>query len=850
MDNLQTFQVVPSIPPSLSFLEILSRNMWWCWWQDAIDLFRRIDPRLWLQSGQNPIHFLTLIPQKRFEELAHDDSFLANQSRVKDDFEKLVLTSSDRSKSPFGKDGVIAYLSMEFGIHESLPLFAGGLGILAGDHLKAASNLGIPIVGVGLLFREGYFRQYLDQDGWQQETYPETDIYKLPVERAHDTSGNEVRIQLSVGDETLHACVWKMDIGRIPLYLLDTNVPQNSPEFRYITARLYAGDPKMRLAQEVLLGIGGIRALAAMNIQPIVCHLNEGHCAFAGIERLAQIMDQYKIDLNTAREIIPRTTVFTTHTPVSAGHDEFPVSMVHPYLKSFETKLERNVEKILSWGQPVGIGPDEPVSMFILGLHMAQHCNGVSKLHGAVARRMWSHVWPERPEDEVPINHVTNGVHILSFLSDENTRLFERYLGPEWHRSPWRPELISRIDEIYDEELWQVHEMQRSRLTAYCRLKMSEQYGRRNAPKATMEEVGSVLDQNVLTIAFARRFTPYKRASLLLRDPERLEAIIRSESQPVQFIFAGKAHPKDNEGKEYIRQLIHFAQRFELHKRFIFLEDYDSNIARHLVQGADVWLNTPRRPREACGTSGMKAAINGVLNVSILDGWWSEGYSNKTGWRIGNGEEYDDHNYQDDVESQALYNVLENDIIPCFYDRKEGMAPGKWIEMMKASMKMAMQSFSSQRMAGEYEKRFYLPAAERFHALIANNAQEANTLYKQRKRLKEHWKQICIQKPVRDATGPFRVGDSFDVTVDVFLGKLKPEEVEVEVYFGPLKSLENLAASHTQKMKVNKQIDAGNYQYFCHIICSMAGRYGFTARVTPQGDDWIRFSPGLIAWAS
>jgi len=849
MSHLQTFQVLPYIPKPLAFLEELSRNLWWSWQHDAQELFRRIDPGLWEEAGRNPILFLTYIDQKRLEDLASDDSFLAHLLRVKERFESQVLAPVDRSDTPFGQTGTIGYFSMEFGIHESLPIFAGGLGILAGDHFKAASDLAIPLVGVGLLYRKGYFHQFLNQDGWQQEAYPETDIFHLPVTRARDQSGNEIKVSISGPDGDIHAVVWKIMVGRVPLYLLDANIAENPAEIRDITATLYPGEGQTRLAQEVLLGIGGMRALAAMGIRLTVCHLNEGHSAFSGIERVAQIIEVHGVDLKAAWEILPRTTVFTTHTPVAAGHEEFPVEQVKPYLNSFEDRLGTKVDNIITWGLPDKADPTGPFSMFVLGLHMAQHCNGVSELHGVTARRMWSHVWPGRPEAEIPISHVTNGVHVPSWISRENALLFERYLGPDWSLRPWNPDLIKRIDEIYDEELWRAHEMSRSRLISTCRKFMKKQYERRNAPKAMVAEVESVLDQDVLTIGFARRFATYKRADLLLKDPDRLEALVNSETYPVQLIFAGKAHPKDDEGKELIQRLIQFARRSSVRHRVIFIENYDPHLARHLLQGADVWLNTPRRPFEACGTSGMKAALNGVLNVSTLDGWWAEGYSEEVGWRIGSGEEFSDHEYQDAVESQALYNVLENDVIPCFYDRKNGDHPLKWLEMMKASMKMAMMSFCSHRMVDEYEKRFYLPVANRMKTLLANDAVEARTQSVQYQRLRSLWESISIEPPTRDAAGPFRVGETFQATSVVHLGEIHPEEVEVQIYYGPLKGVDALGVGQKEIMTVQEDRENGEYLYACTLTFQEAGRYGFTARVVPRGDERIRFAPGFITWA-
>jgi glycogen phosphorylase len=849
MNRIQTYQIYPTIPHSISFLEILSRNLWWCWKPDAIDLFRRIDPKLWESSGRNPIVLFANVSQKRLKELAKDDSFLAHLHRVKSWFEKRVAYSVDAGSTPYGQEGAIAYFSMEFGLHESIPFFAGGLGILAGDHLKAASNMALPLVGVGLLYRNGYFRQFLDADGLQQETYPETELYQLPVERARDPNGAEINISVSGPEGRIHAGVWRIRVGRIPLYLLDTNLPENPPEIRGITARLYAAETRIRLAQEVLLGIGGLRALAALGIFPRVCHMNEGHSVFSGLERLAQLRERYHLDLKTALEIVPRVTVFTTHTPVSAGHEVFPVDMVKPYISSFQDRLGVTESEILSWGQPACAGPEEPFSMFLLGLRLAQNCNGVSQLHGKVARRMWAHVWPEVPEEEIPISHVTNGIHISSWISPEIAMLFERHLGPDWYMGSRKSENADRIAEIYDDELWRAHEMNRGHLIRLCREMLARQYQRRNAPQSVLTQVESVLEQDVLTIAFARRFATYKRASLLFQDPCRLKAIVNSSTHPVQFIFAGKAHPKDTEGKALIKRVIEFAREPELRQRIVFIEDYDMRLARHLVQGADVWLNTPRRPFEACGTSGMKAAANGVLNLSVLDGWWCEGWTEDRGWRIGSDTECADPNYGDVVDSQSLYNILENEVIPCFYDHRAGGMPARWIRMIKESMKMAMQDYCSLRMVGEYEQRFYLPIARRFQELTENNGALAKNLSIQNDRIHALWKDIRIDLPVQDRKGPYRVGETFHVTAGVHLGQLRPDEVDVELYTGHMRSVDSLDAIHTEPMIIHESLEKGFFRYACSVTCSVSGRYGFTVRITPHGDEKLKFTPGLISWS-
>jgi len=849
MKHLQPFQVFPTIPAPISFLNDLSRNLWWSWHHDAKELFRRIDPKLWRESGQNPIVFSTLVPASRLNELTLDEGFLAHQKRVRELYEKDVLSKPINADSPFGPNETIAYFSMEFGIHESLPLFAGGLGVLAGDHLKAASDLMVPITGVSLLYRNGYFRQYLNLDGMQQEEYPETDLYTFPIERALDVKGKELYISIPGPNGEMRAQVWKIMIGRIPLLLLDTNLPDNSPEIRGITASLYPAEQNKRLAQEVLLGIGGMQALSSMGIFPSVVHMNEGHSAFSSFERLAQIIARFNIDFKTALEIGPRTSVFTTHTPVVAGHDVFPADIVKPYIAPLKEKLGISEKEILSWGQPFWENAAGQFSMFVLGLRMSQFCNGVSQLHGSVARKMWAHIWPERPVDEIPITHVTNGAHVPTWMSYELSLLFDRFLGPGWSQHPWNPPVMNRIDGIYDEELWRIHEMNRSRLIRTCRELMIKQYERRNTPTTIMSDIESVLDQDALTIVFARRFATYKRSHLLFMDPDRLESILTSTAYPVQIIFAGKAHPKDQEGKDLIKKIIQFAKRPSIRHRLIFLEDYDISIARMLVQGADVWLNTPRRPFEACGTSGIKAAINGAINVSILDGWWCEGYSEERGWKIGKGEEFFDPDYQDAVESQALYNVLSEEVIPCFYDRKNGDAPRLWVAKMKASMKMALQHFCSHVMVSKYNNHFYIPSAKRLPALISDNLAEAKALTIQRERLGSLWKFIKMAPPVRKKTGPFRVGDTFDVTSEVFLGEINPEEVEVQLYFGRMKSVDSLTTGSYVPMKVQQDLGNGRYVYGCDLECNVSGRFGFTARATPKGDDWIKNTPELLTWA-
>ncbi|MBC8441266.1 MAG: alpha-glucan family phosphorylase [Deltaproteobacteria bacterium] len=850
MEKMQIYKVYPSIPEPLSFLDDLARNLWWCWNHEANDLFQRIHPVQWEKIGKNPVAFLSHISQRRFNELSKDESFLVHLGRVKTKFEKMFSNVSQIKELDLGAKETIAYFSMEFGLHESLPFFAGGLGILAGDHLKASSTLGIPLTGLGLFFREGYFRQFLDHNGWQQETYPINDVFELPVQRVKDDTGFDIKIQIPGPEGKIFACVWQLKIGKIKLFFLDTNLPENPKIIRDITSRLYASHGKIRVAQEILLGIGGIKALSAMEIFPNICHMNEGHCAFAGLERISIIMDKYNLDFKSAVQLCKRSSVFTTHTPVAAGHDEFPKELIRPYVQSYAEKFGISDDELLSFGEPYGIKDTGKFSMFIFGANFSGYINGVSRRHGQVARRMWQSLWPGRHVEEIPISHITNGVHICSYLSRHKNSLFERYLPSQWTNCLSNPELVSRIDHIEDEDLWHVHEMDRANLIRKCRQLLLKQYERRNAPRNVLDEVASVLDSGVLTICFARRFATYKRAGLLLKDIPRLTRLITDEKNPIQLVFAGKAHPNDNEGKDIIKKIVEFARVHDVRHRVVFLENYDINIARYMVQGCDIWLNTPRSPNEACGTSGMKASTNGGLNLSILDGWWCEGFKANRGWSIGNGDVYDDNEYQDEVESQALFNVLENEVIPKFYDKKRGNPPVKWIKMMKEAMKMAILDFSSDRMVREYSTRFYIPAARNFKLLTDESARKTKELALTQSRLTSLWNGIRLSKPEVTTGIDFIVGDTFRITLKVFLGELTPEEVEVQIYHGKIRSSDHLEGSRAETMWLQETTAEGTHIYACTITCSDSGRFGYTARVIPKGDEVLKNTPGLITWAN
>lgn len=845
MKNVCLYNVSPAIPEKLQFLETLSRNLWWCWDADATDLFRRMNPHTWKEVGYNPIKLLAAIPQSKLEELAENNAFISHMKDVEANFNKCCM--DDRSE-PGAQ--TIAYFSLEYGIHETIRIYSGGLGALAGDHLKAASDTKVPLVAVGLMYRQGYFEQYLNSDGMQQERYPETEVQSLPLDKITDDDGNDIIISVPLPEGMLKATIWRLNLGRVPLFLLDTNIHENGQEFRHITSQLYGGDRLNRLRQELLLGVGGFRALLALGYDPSVCHMNEGHAAFLSIARAEYLIKKKGLTEEQALELMPHCSVFTTHTPVPAGNETFEPKLLRPHLKVIEQETGLSADNFINMAQAPGSSQDAEVSMTVLGMRMAKYVNGVSKLHGEVAREMWAYLWPNLSQDEIPVGHITNGVHIPTWLSSQNSDLFDRYIGPMWRNHPGSQSTLDRIRQIPDDELWRTHELGRSRLIRAARNHAANQHIARNASRLEIAHAKLILDPDALTVGFARRFATYKRGDLLLRDEERFKAMLTNEEHPIQFIFAGKAHPADVGGKALIQRIVKFARDNDVRRKIVFLENYNIGLARYLVQGVDVWLNTPRRPMEASGTSGMKVAANGGINASILDGWWPEGYTPDTGWAIGDEEPFTDTDYQDTTESQALYNLLENKIIPTFYDRENGEMPSRWLEMMKGSICMGFRTFTSHRMVAQYNERYYINAIKSYSELLADNAKKSEELVKQHKRLQENWHAISVSQPTYNIDlGKLHVGDTFNISTDVHLGNLKPEEVDVELYYGPVNSELKITASKVLLIKNGKDLGDGNFRYNHKLACERTGRYAFTTRVTPNGNNWNHIMPGFITWA-
>jgi glycogen phosphorylase len=849
--NIRTFQVFPDVPEPLQALLALSRNLWWVWNPDAVELFRRLDRQLWEEVYHNPVKLLGSIEQSKLANAARDEGYLAHLQRVNNAFQAHLKGKGWFAEAHGDKSKLkIAYFSAEFGLHESLPIYSGGLGILAGDHLKSASELGLPLTAIGLMYRNGYFQQYLSADGWQQEAYPELDFYNLPIEPCRYADGSQVRVRVDLPENAVFCNVWRASVGRIALYLLDTNLPENAPADRDITARLYGSGNELRIKQEIVLGIGGMRALGALNIEPTVFHMNEGHSAFLALERIRVLLDKYpNLTFDEARQMVMASNVFTTHTPVPAGIDFFAPEVMLKYFKAMIPPLKLDDEGFLALGREDVTNKKQGFSMAVLAIRLADHINGVSALHGDVSRKMWHNLWPQVPPDEVPIRHITNGIHVRTWLSPDIQFTLDRYLREGWMNKPADWSVWNDVQQVPDEELWRAHERCRERLVGWARHTLREQLTKRGGSYDDLNAAEQVLDPEALTIGFARRFATYKRGALLLRDIPRLKRLIEDAKHPIQFVFAGKAHPADHEGKELIKAIVNFARDPAVRRRIVFIENYDINVARYLVQGVDVWLNTPRRPYEASGTSGMKAACNGVLNCSILDGWWVEGYNPDVGWAIGRGESYSDAGYQDHVESQALYDLLERQIIPLFYDRGVDNVPREWIGRMKQCMWKLTPVFNTNRMVRNYAEMFYIPALDRGQVLAADGLSRAIQLARTKDLLRHRWGGIRIVGVHTSGNGHFKVGEQMQVEAMVDMPGVDPGDVTVQLYAGPINSRGEIEQPQALSMNHAKALAPERHLFIGRLDCRNSGRQGFAIRILPGTADLATpFEPGLIIW--
>ncbi len=846
--KIRSFNVLPNLPESLKALDELSTNMWFTWNWDAIMMFVDIDDYLWHRSHRNPKWILGTVSPERLETLSRDEAFLGRVRDIKARFDAYLAdkgTWFNQNHDPRENDMLVAYFSMEYGIGEGLPIYSGGLGMLSGDHLKSASDLGIPLVGVGLLYRKGYVQQVLNRDSWQVERYPENDWYNMPVRIVSDAKGEPLRIDVQLDGETVKVGIWKVPVGRNFLVLLDTNLPENSPQSRTITEQLYGGDRENRIRQEVILGVGGPRALRAMGLNPTVYHVNEGHSAFLLFERIRQLMSDRNLTFREAKEAVWASSAFTTHTPVMAGNEYFDFELVRKYMEPYCRQMGLSMAEFLE------IGKEEPSSMgfcmTVVALRLCAFLNAVSLLHRDTSREMWQKIWPQLPCYEIPIEGITNGVHTSSWISHELHKLFQRHLKGEHggevslENCDW-----SKLDGIDDKDIWETHLIRKQKLVKLVRDRLKRQYQRLGSDRTVLEELGQALNPEYLTIGFARRFATYKRATLFMRNLERLAEIVVNEKMPVQFVVAGKAHPADTHGKEYIKAVARLTMDKRFKNRVIFVEDYNMNVARYMVQGVDVWLNNPIRPLEASGTSGMKAAANGVLNLSVLDGWWVEGFSPEVGWSIGTTERYNSEEERDYVESEAIYDLLQRIVAPLYYDRGDDGIPHNWVRMMKASIRKLAPRFNTNRMVKEYYDRFYVPA-HRAAASLSDGGRLAG-LAAWRRRVEENWPKVRVAlddfKPEMEIHSCTKV----PVRARVWLGDLTPEDVDVQLYVGIAEGEAVFKQGEGTSMRLETG-SGGVHSFSGEAAAFGSGRHDLAVRVVPRHPDLVNpFMPPLMKW--
>ncbi len=847
--------VNPQLPKRIEKLSVIANNLWWSWNTEFLRLFQRIDGDLWEVSNKNPIKFLKHVSQERLEDVAKDVTFLKEYDKVVEEFEGYINSKNTwfNKMYPEEKGDLIAYFSAEYGLDQTIPIYSGGLGILSGDHLKSASDLGIPLVAVGLLYKNGYFNQKIDGNGNQQTEYNDIDLYDLPINPVKDETGEDLIIFVKFPKRRLYLKVWSINVGRVKLYLLDSDIEKNNPEDRDVTLRLYGGDQEMRIRQEIVLGQAGVELLTKyLKLNPTVYHMNEGHSAFLTLELMKNIIKEKEVSFEVAKDITSSKTVFTTHTPVPAGNDIFPLDLVEKYFKDFWPRLGLTREEFLRLGMKPGKDLDNGFNMGILALKIAGKKNGVSKLHGAVSRELFGDVWPNIAANEAPIGYVTNGIHTCSWLAPRMKELFNKYLIPYWQDNMHKDQVWEKIRNVPDEKIWQIHNDRKVKLLRLVKDNTYERLRRSGYSYEDINEIISKLNPNALTIGFARRFATYKRATLIFKDLERITQIINNSERPVQLIFAGKAHPADKEGQDLIRYIHQISMMPQFKGKIFLLENYNIAMSRYLVSGVDVWLNNPRRPMEASGTSGQKASVNGVINFSVLDGWWAEGYTQNNGWTIGTNQEYESYEAQDQADSQSLYRTLEEKIIPTFYDRDKNGMPTKWIELMKNSIITTGGKYSTSRMLVDYTKDYYMPLCKltkKYYQDIDNVA-AFNTW---KKDLYTNWKDVKISQTENDVDNiTIDAGNKIEVGCEVELPNIDVNNVSVEVYYGKILEngiVENVSITPMQLTEEDEE--ARKYYYTAKIELTTGGNYGYTFRVMPKHEMILEpANLDLIKWVT
>ena len=824
------------LPKRISKLSEISNNLWWSWNTEFLRLFKIIDVDVWYASNKNPVKFLKAVPQEKLEEASKNLEFLREYDKVVENFEDYMESKNTwfSKEYPNNREDLIAYFSAEYGLDQILPIYSGGLGILSGDHLKSASDLGIPLVAVGLLYKHGYFNQKISAYGMQESEYYDLDMYNLPLTTVKDEQGEDLIINVKFPKRRVYLKTWQINVGRVKLYLLDSDVEQNSPEDRRITSTLYGGDQEMRIQQEIILGMGGTHFLRQLGLKPTVYHMNEGHSAFLNLEIIKDIINDKEVSFEVARDIASSKTVFTTHTPVPAGNDIFPISLVEKYFKEFWPRLGLSREEFLKLGMKPGETLEPGFNMGILALKIAGKKNGVSKLHGAVSRELFGDVWPDIAADESPITYVTNGVHTCSWLSPSMKELYNKYFTPYWQDTMHQDNIWEKVKNIPDEKLWKAHVQRKEKLMLVVKENVTRRLKRNGMGYEEINEITSKLNPNALIIGFARRFATYKRATLIFRDLERITQILNDKDRPVQLIFAGKAHPADKQGQDLIKYIHEVSMMPQFKGKIFLLENYNIEISRYLVSGVDVWLNTPRRPMEASGTSGQKAAANGVINFSVIDGWWAEGYNGKNGWPIGINEDYPSYEIQDIADSNSIYDTLEKQIIPTYYEKdKNGISP-KWLNIMKETIATNGGRYSTSRMLVDYTNKLYMPLCN----LNKKYYQDLNqvTAYNSWKQdLISNWKDIRItqENNINDIT--LDAGTKIDVRCQVQLPNVSPESIQVEAYIGKIKQNGTFEKVSATPMTIEyMDLENKTYTYYTEIEFPTGGNYGYTFRIMPK----------------
>ena len=845
--------VRPQLPKRISKLYDISYNLWWSWNTDFLKLFKQIDIDLWENCQKNPIKFLKLVSQDKLEEICKNEDFLKGYDKIVRDFEDYMCTKSTwfSKRYPDNSNDLIAYFSAEYGLDETVAIYSGGLGVLSGDHIKTASDMGIPIVGIGLLYKHGYFHQQIDGYGQQKEVYKDVDLSMLPIESVKDHEGKDLLISLKFPDKKLYLKVWKINVGRCEIYLMDSDIDENIDEYKDITTTLYGGDQEMRIKQEIVLGMGGVNLLYSLGLNPTVYHMNEGHSAFLTIELIKNVMKFKEVSFDIAKEIVSAKTIFTTHTPVKAGNDIFPISLVEKYFKDYWNRLGISREEFFRLGMKPNDDMNSGFNMGILALKIAGKKNGVSKLHGAVSRELFADVWPNVPANESPIDYVTNGIHTCTWLAPTVKKLYNQYLRPYWQDNVYDDDVWKDIYKIPDEKLWEVHQSRKEKLLKMVKKLTTDRLRKYNYSYDEIDSMVSNLNKDVLTIGFARRFATYKRATLIFRDLERITKIFNESNKPIQIIFAGKAHPKDEDGKKLIKYIHDLALKPQFKGKIFILENYNVGMSRYLVSGVDVWLNNPRRPMEASGTSGQKAACNGVLNFSVLDGWWAEGYNQKNGWTIGTNAEYQNYDEQDDADSNSIYDTLENKIIPMYYQKNEKGYSDEWLKMMKNNIVSNSGRYSTARMLKDYTEQMYIPLCDlnkKYYNNIENVAklnEWEETMYKhfdeiEIKQCKENYNDITI-----DAGNKIQVG--CEVTIPEQFIDIK--NIQAEVYYGKITSDGIVNDIQITPMEYEGLTDEKTHRFIAKIELRTGGDYGYTFRVIPKNEMILNpMNLDLIKW--